>query len=201
MTVVFKFGGSLLTLPRLADKLQIVLDRYSEKDRLILTGGGASADLVRDWSQIHQLNDETAHWLAIASTDLNRQLLAPLLFLRSVSDRTEATRLWATESSPLLLDCSRFAREEEATSDETLPHNWDVTSDSLAAWTALRWPADELVLIKSVPMPDNMTAQMASDLALVDRYFPCIAKDLRKISWCNLRAENIVVEPWLSNCR
>ena len=197
MTVIFKLGGSLLTLPGLAERLRIVLDQWSHKDRLIFTGGGPSTDVVREWSRIHQLSEETAHWLAIASLDLNRQLLETLLMLRSVSDREEATRRWSIESSPLLLDCHRFARNEEAKSGESLPHHWNVTSDSLAAWTALRWPADELVLIKSVPVPVNMTPQAASDQDLVDRYFPNIAGDLRKISWCNLRATQIVIEPWL----
>ncbi len=199
MTVVFKLGGSLLTLPGLEVKLQTVLDQFSDKDRLIIIGGGASANVVRDWSRIHQLSDETAHWLAIASTDLNRQFIETLLSFRSVSNREDATRLWSLDSSPLLLDCNRFVRVEEAKSGEPLPHNWHMTSDSIAAWTALRWPAEELVLIKSVPMPVNMTDLAASDRDLVDPYFPQIAKDLRKISWCNLRAPRIVIEPWLSN--
>ncbi|MEI8019373.1 MAG: hypothetical protein WCH39_14305 [Schlesneria sp.] len=198
MTVIFKLGGSLLTLPGLAEKLWTVLGQFSDKKRLFVIGGGASADVVRDWSRIHQLSDETAHWLAIASTDLNRQFIETLLSLRSVSDREEATRLWAVDSSPLLLDCHRFVREEEAQSGEPLPHHWNVTSDSIAGWTAFCWPADELVLLKSVPMPVNMTDLDASDRDLVDPYFPHIAKYLRKISWCNLRATQIVIEPWLS---
>ncbi len=201
MTVVFKLGGSLLTLPGLAEKLRTVFDQFSDKNRLIVIGGGASADVVREWSRIHRLSDNTAHWLAIASTDLNRQLLETLLSFRSVSDRDEAIRLWSKDSSPLLLDCHRFVRDEEEKPGEPLPHNWNVTSDSIAGWTALRWPAVELVLLKSVPTPVNMTDLAASDQDLVDPYFPHIAKDLRKISWCNLRATPIVIEPWLPNCR
>ena len=201
MTVVFKLGGSLLAMPSLAEKLQIALDQCPDKHRLIVIGGGASADVVREWNRIHQLSDETAHWLAIASTDLNRQFLETLLSFRSVRDRDEAIRLWSINSSPLLLDCRRFLRDEEAKSGEPLPHNWDVTSDSIAGWTALRWPADELVLLKSVPTPVNMTDLAASDQDFVDPYFPQITKDLPKISWCNLRATQIVIEPWLSNCR
>ena len=201
MTVVFKLGGSLLTLPGLAEKLQTVLDHFTDKDRLIVTGGGAAADVVREWSRIHRLSDETAHWLAIASLNLNRLFLETLLSLRSVSDRAEATRQWTIKSSPLLLDSHRFTRDEEANSVEPLPHDWNVTSDSIAGWTALRWPADELVLLKSVPTPVDLSAQAASDQDLVDPYFPHIAKALRKVSWCNLRADQIVIEPWLSNDR
>ncbi len=201
MTVVFKLGGSLLTLPGLVEKLRTVLDQFSDKNRLLVIGGGASADVVRDWSQIHQLSDEIAHWLAIASTDLNRQFIETLFSYRSVSDREEATRLWSIDSSPLLLDCSRFVKNEEAKSREPLPHDWNVTSDSISGWAALRWPADELVLLKSVPTPVNMTAQAAGEKSLVDPYFSHISKDLRKISWCNLRAAQIVIEPWLLNCR
>jgi aspartokinase-like uncharacterized kinase len=197
MTVLFKLGGSLLTLPGLADKLRFVANRRSQKKRLILTGGGASADVVRDWSQVHQLNDETAHWLAISSLDLNRQLLERLLQWQSVSSREDAVRYWSEDGLPLFLDFSRFAKAEEANTGEPLPHNWDVTSDSLAAWTAIRWPSAELVLLKSVPAPLGLTAQEASDRSLVDPYFPQLAKQLERISWCDLRAPSIVIEPWL----
>ncbi len=196
MIVIFKLGGSLLTLPGLADKLRVVLGLRSDQRCLILTGGGAAADAVREWSRIHQLDDETAHWLAIASMNLNREFLGRLLPETSVSDRDQARLLWANKSSPLLLDMARFATTEEA-SGQSLPHNWNVTSDSLAAWAAIRWPAEELVMLKSVPIPTGLSADDASERELVDPYFPRLAPQIQRIFWCNLRAPNLLIERWL----
>ena len=201
MTVVFKLGGSLLTLPDLADRLCDAVAQRADKRCLVLTGGGATADVVRDWSRIHRLNDESAHWLAIASLDLNRSLLETLLNWPSVRTREEAHTHWIDERSPLQLDFNEFVTLEEANPGEPLPHNWDVTSDSLAAWTALRWPVDELVLLKSVSVPQGMTAQQASDELLVDPYFPLLANRLQRISWCNLRSPRIVIETWLTESK
>jgi aspartokinase-like uncharacterized kinase len=70
---------------------------------------------------------------------------------------------------------------------ESLPPTWDVTSDSLAASLAIRWSADELWLVKSADLPPEITAAEASRRELVDRYFPQLAPQVRRIQWCNLR--------------
>ncbi|RLS79302.1 MAG: hypothetical protein DWI02_07515 [Planctomycetota bacterium] len=198
MTVLFKLGGSLLTLAGLPENLRAaVSERQQQEPCLILTGGGATADVVRDWSRVHQLPDETAHWLAIASLDLNRQLLESLLSWHSISTRAEFRRMTQRTPIPLLLDFNTFVKAEEPLANRPLPHNWDVTTDSLAAWTALCWPARELVLLKSVPIPAGLTARAASEQDLVDPYFPQLAQDLECISWCNLRHEPRVIQPWL----
>ena len=86
MTVVFKLGGSLLTLPDLPSRLRSVVGHRANKNCLVVVGGGTSADLVREWSHVFKLDEETAHWLAISSLDLNRQLLESLLSWKSIED-------------------------------------------------------------------------------------------------------------------
>ena len=133
MTVVFKLGGSLLTLPDLAGKLRDVLDQRRDERCLILIGGGATTDVVREWSRIHQLGEETAHWLAISSLDLNRQLIETLLPLRHVSSREAADQIWSEQRSPLLIDVTRFTKNESSDESDPLPQSWNVTSDSMEA--------------------------------------------------------------------
>lgn len=197
MTVVFKIGGSLLNLLELATRIRSVLEQRADQDCLLIVGGGAAADVVRDWSQVHTLSDETAHCLAVSSMGLNRELLEGMLDLRSVSSREAANSAWAEQHSPLLLDVKTFARLEEVESGSALPHTWSVTSDSLAAWVAVRWPASELVFVKSVPCPSDLTASQACELQLVDEYFPMLSKDVPLVSWCNLRSHQMTIEPWL----
>ena len=196
MTVVFKLGGSLLSLAGLANQLHLAMNQRRGEKCLVLTGGGATTDVVRDWSQTHQLTEEVAHWLAISSLDLNRQLLSALLSWKTVATRSQAADYWNREASPLLLDFGRFVREEEQTSVLPLPHHWDVTSDSLAAWTARSWPAVELVLLKSISLPQPLTLHEAAHAGYVDPYFPHVATGLQKISWCNLRGSTVTIEPW-----
>lgn len=197
MTIVIKLGGSLLNLPNLSDTLQTVLSQRSDQRCLIVSGGGATADVVREWSRVHSLDDETGHLLAIASLELNRRLLEQLLGFRSVVSRAEALLAWNRDSTPLLLDTEQFLAAEEAEVGRSIPHNWEVTSDSLAAWIAVRWPADELVLLKSVPAPLGVSTIDAGVAELVDTYFAHLAPHLPLISWSNLRA-SAKIQPWLS---
>ena len=197
MTVVVKLGGSLLTLPGLAEKLRNILLMRSEHRCLIVIGGGATTDVVREWSRIHQLSEEVAHWLALASLDLNIELLQKLLPYDYVRTRKEAAAIWSASTSPLFLRVSDFAQAEEMAGGLLIPHDWSVTSDSMAAWITLRWPADELLMLKSVPAPGGMTIEEASRQQLVDDYFPRFADQIPHISWCNLRAPKLEIERWL----
>ncbi len=196
MTVVFKLGGSLLTLPGLAEKIREAARQRSGENCLFVVGGGATTDAVRDWSKIHQLDEETSHWLAISSLDLNRQLLESLTGWTSVILPNDANRFWAEHRDPLLLDINRFLRIEEPKNPVPLPHTWDVTSDSIAAWAAIHWQATELILLKSVPVPHPLTTCEAARLSLVDSYFPDIARYVASLGWCNLTDTRFEVHPW-----
>ena len=196
MTVVFKLGGSLLPLPGLAEKIRQVARRRSGENCLFVVGGGATADAVRGWSRVHQLDDETSHWLAISSLDVNRQLLESLTGWTSVNLPDDANQYWMRHREPLFLDIYRFLRINEPKNPVPLPHNWDVTSDSIAAWTAVHWRATELILLKSVPVPHRLTTCEAARLSLVDSYFPEIARYVASLSWCNLTDTRVEIHPW-----
>lgn len=196
MTAIFKIGGSLLSLPKLAENLRSLVESRSSERRLVIVGGGASADIVREWSQTHGIADEPAHWLALSSLDLNRLLIQELTRWRSVNSRSAAELYWSETNLPLLLNLNEFAQAEEAVTVQKLPHSWDVTSDSMAAWVAAQWPADELILVKSVNLPEHITAVEASRTGLVDIHFPLIADRVAKISWCNLRSSEVALKSW-----
>ena len=55
--VVYKLGGSLLSCVDLATRLRAVLEQRPDDRSLIVVGGGAAADVVRDWSRIHGLSE------------------------------------------------------------------------------------------------------------------------------------------------
>lgn len=186
---IYKVGGSLLALGDLAQRLRRVLELRPDRRRLLVVGGGATADLVRGWDRLFGLGEERAHWLALRSLMLNEALVADLLpESRIVHSRAEAESAWWAGRIPILCAYS-FLRAEERESGAHLPHRWEVTSDSIAAWVALRWPAEELVLLKSVPLPHG-----ADDPPPVDRYFGELAPRLKRIGWVDLRSDALEVE-------
>ncbi len=196
--VVYKLGGSLLSCVDLAARLRAVFQQRPDDRSLIVVGGGAAADVVRDWSRIHSLSEEAAHWLALRSLSLNRALVRNLLpESREVSTRAAAESLWSEGIRPLLLDAEACLRGAESRDRSPLPHCWDVTSDSIAAWTAARWDADELILLKSTSLPANLTLDEATRLELIDPYFRQLANEMPRVSWCNLREEAASVVEWL----
>ena len=174
---VYKVGGSLLEWPELFPRLRELLTTDA-RCALLIAGGGAAADVVRRWDQAHRLGDAASHALAIEAMRLGAELLcAQLPHAHSVGSRAAVTRCWKAGGLPVL-DLAAFMACEHAAGATPLPASWDVTSDSLAAWVAMRWPAD-LVLLKSTTPPASQ---------FVDPYFSTAAAGVRRAEWVNLRS-------------
>ena len=72
-----------------------------------------------------------------------------------------------------VLDATKVLQEmEQAKCRARLPRSWDVTADSIAAWIALAWQAEELVLLKSCDPPPDRSTWIRS--GYVDEYFPTL---------------------------
>jgi aspartokinase-like uncharacterized kinase len=168
--LVIKVGGSLFGLPDLGPRLRRWLPTLARADLLLVPGGGAAADVVRDLDRRHGLGEERAHWLALRALTLTAHFLADLLpGARVVADPRETAGL-------AVLDAYAFAR-----ADDALPHSWAVTSDSVAARAAAVARADRLILLKSVsPAPFLPGAGAdwaeAARLGLVDPTFPALVR-------------------------
>ena len=204
---LYKVGGSLFTLPDLAHRINDLLNRRPDSRPLLVAGGGEAANIVRRWDVRYQLGPERAHWLALSSMKLNEELLRYLLVTaRIVSSRRAADVAWAAGDVPII--CAHdFLRAEPADNSEKLqstpvaccddlPHTWDVTSDSIAAWIACRWPAERLVLLKSCALPSDESGCSSSAEELVDVCFSRFASQLPEVDWVNLRAAQPSIESW-----
>lgn len=155
---VIKVGGALLASPDGLATVVAALDRIAPgHSLLIVPGGGPFANAVRAVDRAHTLNANDAHWMAILGMEQFAILLASRLAnAELVCRRGEIARAHARGLLPVLAPY-RWLREADP-----LPHSWDVTSDSLAAWIADQVGARRLILIK----PDAYDAS-----AIVDRYF------------------------------
>lgn len=126
--LVVKVGGSLF------DRVVPLLEIFREAGRpvLIVPGGGKFADLVRRLD----VSEDAAHWMAIAGMEQFSWYIA--------SHGIPATSALAlpAEVTVLLPYCALRKLDP-------LPHSWNVTSDTIAAWVARELSAD-LLLLKSV---------------------------------------------------
>lgn len=126
--LVVKLGGSLYEqVPGLVPVL-----KRSHRPLLIIPGGGRFADAVRESG----LPDDEAHWEAIMAMETFGRYLVSFGFL-------------ATDTLAIPAKTTIFLPMHSMRNYDPLPHSWDVTSDTIAAWVAGRLGLDLLVL-KSV---------------------------------------------------
>ncbi len=173
---IVKVGGSLYTLPDLAERLRGWLTANVPADgaAVLVPGGGSLADVVRDLDARHGLGEERAHFLALRVLSLNAHFLACLLPEAALLD-SPGHRPGVRQRSWWILDSHAFVVADEASTGQALlPHCWDATSDSVAARVAVVWHAERLVLLKSVTVPAEVNWDEASRLGLVDPVFPRI---------------------------
>jgi aspartokinase-like uncharacterized kinase len=168
--VVVKVGGSLFHLPDLGARLTRWLDELAVRDVVLIPGGGATADVIRELDRRHALGQEKSHWLALRALTLNAHFLAELLPCGTViGDLDEAAARWQLRRLPVL-DGHRFACADESRAG-CLPHSWEVTSDSLAVRVAHVMRGRELILLKSIDIPPGVDWHEAGRHGWVDRFF------------------------------
>lgn len=182
---VVKVGGSLLDWPELPERLADDLSRRPGP-LILVVGGGRAADYVRHLDRAHGLGEERSHRLALRALDLTACIVAELLGLDVAEEVAELTDRAAT-AGPILLAPRRFLDDEDRTSSAPLPHDWRVTTDSIAARLAERLRASQLVLLKSVGLPRGVHRAEAARLGLVDPAFPAVAAQVARVRFRNLR--------------
>jgi aspartokinase-like uncharacterized kinase len=176
--IVVKVGGSLMNWPELGPQLKLWLPTLATGQILIVPGGGATADVVRDLDRCHRLGEEAAHWLALQALTLNAHFLATILTswrARVVDNLPEAKLVWSTIGLPVL-DLLQFAEHDEWHPGR-LPHLWSTTSDSLAARVAVQFEARRLILLKSAHIPPDRT-WFDPTHGLVDPFFNKVLDEL-----------------------
>ena len=141
---IVKLGGSLLGAEELTHWLEL-LARYSDGKIIIVPGGGIFADAVREAQKLTHLDDKLVHKLAVMAMDQYGELLASLNpKIVTASSELEIAERGFQHRAIIWLPSKMVC------ADESIPANWQVTSDSLAAWLAAKLNAEHLVLVKSV---------------------------------------------------
>lgn len=166
---IVKLGGSLLGAPRLRELLALLAEAGAPL--VIVAGGGTLADGVRALQPQLGFSDEAAHRMAILAMQQTALALSDIEpRLTACADADAIARAHEAGRAALWLPAA-MALEAD------VPASWDVTSDSLAAWLALRLGAGQLTLVKAAPVADRdgPLARWAT-LGLVDPHFPLITR-------------------------
>jgi aspartokinase-like uncharacterized kinase len=141
---VVKLGGGVLAHADQFDAALVAIGAAARQRRLLVVpGGGPFADAVREVDRRLRLSDDAAHWMAVLAMDQYAQLVAARLTGGLLVTEAEEIGAAAHAGFVPVLAPSRWLREADP-----LPHAWDVTSDSIAAWVAGAVGARRLVLIK-----------------------------------------------------
>ena len=143
-TVVVKVGGGLLAIPGALERVAGALAAAAERRRLVIVpGGGPFADAVRRFDATHGLSPMAAHWMAILAQDQYAHALAERVPGATLaSDPATISAAHAAGRVPVL------APSRWMLAADVLPHGWDATSDSVAAFVAGALDAEVLVLVK-----------------------------------------------------
>jgi dihydroneopterin aldolase len=158
VNAVVKLGGGALAHPECFDAVLTAIGAAAPECPLVVVpGGGPFADAVRAQSARLSIADDASHWMAVLAMDQYAHLIASRLAgAVIVSGPTEVTSALRAGRVPVLAP-SRWLRDADP-----LPHSWDVTSDSIAAWVAGQLGANHLVLVKP---------PQAAGSGVVDAYF------------------------------
>ena len=156
--VVVKIGGGLLGTPGALDQVcGAVAAAGRRRPVLVVPGGGPFADAVRAFHQQVDLSADAAHWMAILGMDQYAYVLAERIPAAVLVDEPGAASDALRVARVVVLAPARWMRAADV-----LPHSWDVTSDSIAAFVAGALDARRLILVKPVGGGDGA----------VDPYFP-----------------------------
>jgi 5-(aminomethyl)-3-furanmethanol phosphate kinase len=141
---VIKIGGGITARPGTLQRVCSAVQAAAQIRRLVIVpGGGPFADAVRESQQRLGFSDEAAHWMAIQGMDQYAQVLAERIPGSVLLQEPGAIGAAVLPGRPGVLAPSRWMR-----SADVLPHSWDVTSDSIAAFIAGALDAERLILIK-----------------------------------------------------
>jgi probable H4MPT-linked C1 transfer pathway protein len=141
--IVVKIGGGSLAAVDEFDAVLTAIDEAADCRVLIVPGGGPFADAVRAVDRQVGVADEAAHWMAVLAMDQFAHLVASRLkrgaLVREIAEIADAV----LEARVPVLAPYQWLRRVDP-----LPHSWDVTSDSIAAWVAGVIGAPRLLLVK-----------------------------------------------------
>jgi len=149
--LVIKVGGGLLGIPGALREVCATIGVLGRQQAVVVVpGGGPLADLVRELDRTVGLSDDTSHWMAMLAMDQYAHLLAERIEGAALVEEPGGIAATLRAGRVAVLAPSRWLRAADP-----LPHSWDATSDSVAAFVAGALDAKRLVLVKPAEVGDD----------------------------------------------
>jgi aspartokinase-like uncharacterized kinase len=188
---VVKLGGSLFDWPPLPNALRMWLAAQTTALNVLIAGGGALVEAIREADRAFGLGEETSHELSLHAMHATARLAAALWPESERTDSLDRVRAKASRGAAtlLILDAAAALAAAERRSPGPLPRSWQVTSDSIAAWAASETAAAELVLLKSTLPGAPASLAAAAELGIVDPHLPAAAAAIPRLRFVNLRGK------------
>ncbi|QJD29122.1 amino acid kinase family protein [Methylococcus geothermalis] len=169
---VVKLGGSLGGSTALIPWLRTLKD----SGVAIVPGGGEFADTVRRAQQRQAFGDEAAHAMAILA------MAQYGLMLKGLEPDLEIA--WHPAAVRNTLEKGKSVVWLPRPEGIDVNPGWEVTSDSLALWLAGEIAADDLVLVKSAPLPPAKAGVAALQASgLIDPVFGVFLRARKTRAW------------------
>jgi aspartokinase-like uncharacterized kinase len=203
LDAVLKIGGSLSRGSGLETLCREISRLGMHHRLLVVPGGGGFADQVREVYRRYGLDETAAHCMALLAMDQNGYVLSRLISGSSlINDLHSACQIAESGRVAILLPSAMVLRTDP------LPHSWQVTSDTIAAWVAHTSGCLRLVLIKDVDglltsaRNDRSPVELIAELTVeqlakhsggVDEYLSCFLATVRLETWVvnGLRPERL----------
>ncbi len=142
--VVIKIGGGLSAIPgALESTCAAVAESGRRTSIVVVPGGGPFADAVRAFDLEHRISPDAAHWMAMLAMDQYAHVLTEGIEGAVLVEEAGAVVAAVDPVGVAVLAPSRWMRAADV-----LPHTWDATSDSVAAFVAGALDAEQLILVK-----------------------------------------------------
>jgi aspartokinase-like uncharacterized kinase len=203
LDAVIKIGGSLSRSTGLETLCREISRLGTHRNLLVVPGGGDFADRVRDAYERYHLNETAAHNMALLAMDQYGYLLNHLIDGSSLTVDLAAACNAAESGRVAILLPSMLVIQVDP-----LPHSWQVTSDTIAAWVSHRVYCRRLLLVKDVdgifsagsainapaePEPELTVAQLAERSGGVDAYLSGFLASVSLETWVinGLRPERL----------
>jgi aspartokinase-like uncharacterized kinase len=141
---VVKVGGGLLACPDALGHVCGTLSRMSPgRSMVVLPGGGPFADAVREFERRYGLSADAGHWMALLAMDQYAHVLGERIREADLVEDAGGIAAALDRGRLAILAPYRWLR-----SADVLPHGWEATSDSVAAFVAGALDASRLILVK-----------------------------------------------------
>jgi 5-(aminomethyl)-3-furanmethanol phosphate kinase len=168
---LFKIGGKILDnktlLENTISQITNLYVTYSLDKIIVVPGGGTLANFIRFLDLNMNIGDEMSHWMAIQAMNFNGQELATrykqIEVFEKIEDIRNREQIFAI-----------FLPFNYLKNNDLLPHNWQVTSDSIALYLAHELNFERVFLIK------NIDGIIRKDNSCIEKISTLEFKELKK---------------------